>query len=145
MARRSNDSATARFERLLDHVFFAAMEVSVLGLPALYLLLFAPNPVEVSLSATTALAATTVGVAVFRGRYVDVGRWPSPGDPVTMPIRSAYYGGVLGVGSFLGGAVQLTTGLWWPGVVLPAVLAPGLLAPFPRLLARFRSAALRTV
>ncbi|WP_228546413.1 hypothetical protein [Halegenticoccus tardaugens] len=141
MAHRSNRTVTARVERWLDYVFFAGMEVCVLGMPALFLLLFAPNPVAVSLSATAALVATVLAVGTFRGGYVGDGRWPAAGDLVTLPIRSAYYSGLLGLGSYLGGAAQLATGRWWVGVVVPVALIPALLAPLPRVLAGVRRTA----
>lgn len=121
----------AAFERWLDYVFFAFLEVSVLTLPVLLLLTGLPNQNAVSLSALSALASVGFGVGSFRGQYVDVGKWPRPGDFVTIPFRSAYYGLVLGVGTWAGVAGAVSTTLWWVGVLVPFLLVEPLLALFP--------------
>lgn len=132
---------TARIDRWLDHVFFGAMEVTVLVLPVLWFLLVAPNEVEVSLSAMTVLTVAPAVVGTFRGGYVDVGRWPRPGHFGSMPFRMAYYGSVVAVATFTGVQAQLVTGVWWLGIVVPTVVTVVTLAPFPRSLSGFRRAA----
>jgi hypothetical protein len=126
-----------RVDRWLDHTFFAAMEVNVLVIPVLWCLVVATNPVEVSLSAMAALAAASVAVGTFRGRYVDVGWWPKPGHLASLPGRAAYYGVVVALSTWVGVQVQLLTGSPWPGVGVPVVLSVAVLVPFPWLLTRF--------
>jgi hypothetical protein len=126
-----------RIDRFLDYTFFAAMEVNVLVIPVLWLLLVAAHPEEVSLSAMTALAATSVVVGVFRGRYVDVGQWPKPGHLATLPLRAAYYGVVVAGATYIGVQVQLFTGSPWPGIGVPVVVSVLVLLPFPWLRSRF--------
>jgi hypothetical protein len=126
-----------RVERFLDYTFFAAMEVNVLVIPVLWLLLVAAHPEEVSLSAMTTLVAASVVVGVFRGRYVDVGWWPRPGHLATLPLRSAYYGAVVGGATYVGVQAQLVTGSPWPGIGVPVVVSALVLLPFPWLLSRF--------
>jgi hypothetical protein len=127
-----------RFDRWLDYVFFGGAEVTVLGLPVLLVLMFAPNPVQVSLSAMTALTASTVAVATLRGGWVDVGEWPAFGDFYSLPFRAGYYGGVLALASYVGAASQTLSGRWWLGVLVPVLLCAVTLAAFPRVLRRFR-------
>ena len=126
-----------RVDRFLDYTFFAAMEVNVLVIPVLWLLLAAAHPEEASLSAMTALTATSLLVGVFRGRYVDVGRWPKPGHLATLPLRAAYYGVVVAGATYLGMQAQLFTGSPWPGIGVPAVVSVLVLFPFPWLRSRF--------
>lgn len=134
MARNSDRTLTNRVDRWLDYVFFAGMEVTVLVLPVLWWLLVAAHPAEVSLSAMTTLTVASAAVGTFRGGYVDVGSWPTPGNLGTLPIRSAYYSLVLGVATFVGVQVQLFSGSPWPGIGVPALLAWIALLPLPRVL-----------
>ncbi|WP_224449501.1 hypothetical protein [Haloprofundus salilacus] len=136
MARRGRDGEpfSNRFERWLDFIFFAAMEVSFLVLPVLVLLLGVRPAGPASAAAMTSLSTTVVAVGSFRGRYLDVGAWPRVGQFRTMPIRSAYYGSVVGVGTYLGTAVYLRTGVGWTVVVVPAALSLLALAALPRFL-----------
>lgn len=139
MPESSRRSLNARFERWLDYVFFAFLEVSVLPLPILLLLTGAPNQDAVSLSALTALGAATVAVGSFRGEYVDVGRWPMASDFVTMPFRSAYYGLAIGGGTWLGVAARTALPQWWVGIAVTLVFVVALLAAFPRAVLRLQS------
>lgn len=136
MAESSKLTLLQRFDRWLDHTFFAAMEVNVLVLPVLWFLLVAAHPAEVSLSAMTALVVASVAVGTFRGRYVDVGWWPKPGHFATLPLRAAYYGVVVGAATYVGVQAQLFTGSPWPGVGVPAVVSVAVLWPFPWVLGR---------
>jgi hypothetical protein len=137
VGENSKRTLIQRVDRWLDHTFFAAMEVNVLVIPVLWLLLVAANPAEVSLSAMTTLAVASVAVGTLRGRYVDVGWWPKPGHLATLPLRTAYYGGVVGLATWVGVQVQLFTGSPWPGIGVPAVVSVAVLLPFPWLLGRF--------
>ncbi len=127
--------ATARIDRWLDHVFFGLMELFTLVVPAMWLLLAAPNDAAVALSALVALFVGSVAVGTFRGGYVDVGWWPRPGHLWTLPARSAYYSLTVGAATWAGVQVQLQTGSGWLGVVVPATVTVALLVPFPRFLA----------
>jgi hypothetical protein len=141
VSERSERGLGERLDRWLDYAFFGGAEVTVLGLPALLLLLAAPDPVAVSLSAMTALAVSTVTVATLRGGWVDVGEWPAFGDFASLPVRAAYYGGVLGLAAYLGAASQALSGSALTGVWVPALLCVALLAAFPRFLASLASLA----
>lgn len=136
MCENSDRTLTQRVDRFLDHAFFAAMEVNVLAIPVLWFLVVAAHPVQVSLSAMTTLVVASAAVGTFRGRYVDVGRWPRPGHLATLPIRSAYYGLVVALATYVGVQAQLFTGSPWPGIGVPSVLSIAVLLPFPWLLAR---------
>ncbi|MFC5366830.1 hypothetical protein [Salinirubrum litoreum] len=138
MTRGSEDSLTARFDRWLDYAFFGGAEVTVLGLPVLLTLMVAPNPVTVSLSAMTALTVSTVTVATLRGGWIDVGEWPAFGDFYSLPLRAAYYGGVLGFTAYAGSLAQLSTGSPWPGIIVPTACCAVLLALFPRVVDRLQ-------
>ncbi|WP_224335484.1 hypothetical protein [Haloprofundus halobius] len=136
MARRSGVRRTVsdRFERWFDFVFFAGMEVSFLALPVLVLLLGVRPIGPVSAAALASLSTTVFAAGSFRGRYLDVGAWPRVGQIRTMPVRSAYYGGVVGIGTYLGTEAYLRTGVGWAVVVVPAVLSVVALAALPRVL-----------
>lgn len=131
MTGSSNRTLNARFERWLDYVFFALLEVCVLPLPVLAFLTSVPNQDAVSLSALTSMAVATVGIGSFRGQYVDVGAWPQPSDFVTMPFRSAYYGVAIGGGTWLGVVARTTAVRWWVGVAVTAVVVLLFLGAFP--------------
>lgn len=139
MPESPSRTLNARFERWLDYVFFALLEVCVLPLPVLAFLTGVPNQDAVSLSALTAMAVATVGIGSFRGQYVDVGEWPQPSDFVTMPFRSAYYGLAIGGGTWLGVAARTALGQWWVGVGVTLVVVIALLGVFPRVVLRFQS------
>ncbi|SEO73431.1 hypothetical protein SAMN04487948_104438 [Halogranum amylolyticum] len=141
MSESPNRTLNARFERWLDYVFFALLEVCVLSLPTLAVLTTAPDQDAVSLSALTAMAAATVGVGTFRGKYVDVGEWPEPSDFVSMPFRSAYYGLAIGGGTWLGVVARTAAGRWWVGVGVTLLVVVASLGAFPRLVRRLQSLA----
>jgi hypothetical protein len=128
----------AAADRWLDHVFFAAMEVSTLVLPVLLLMLGAPPPSETSLAALSALAATVVAVATFRGGYLGRGGWPRPGHLGTMAGRAAVYAGVVAVGTYVGVWAQLVTGAFWTGILGPVAVAFPTLSRLPAGLDRLR-------
>lgn len=137
MGKNTGRTLIQRVDRWLDYTFFAAMEVNVLVVPVLWFLVVAAHPAEVSLSALTTLAVASVTVGTFRGGYVDVGWWPKPGHLATLPVRSAYYGLVVGVATYVGVHAQLLTGSPWPGIGVPAVVSVAVLVPFPRVLSCF--------
>lgn len=141
MSRQTIRALNAALERWLDHVFFAFLEVSVLTLPVLLILTGVPDQDTVSLSALSALASAVFGVASFRGRYIDVGRWPRPGDLVTIPVRSAYYGFALGFGTWAGVEGQVPNAPWWTGVLVPLILVGVLLSLFPWVVRRVQKIA----
>lgn len=132
MPTPSKRTLNARFERWLDYVFFALLEICVLPIPVLTYLTSVPNQDAVSLSALAAMGAATVSVGSFRGQYVDVGRWPKPSDFVSMPFRAAYYGLVIGGGTWLGVVTRTTAGAWWVGVAVTVVVVVVTLGTYPR-------------
>jgi hypothetical protein len=119
MSHGSKRTLEARFERLLDCLFWCGVEVSVLSLPVLVLILGAPYPLYASLCASIALAACAVGVAFVRGGYLglDGDGWPRFADWRTLPFRAGYYGGSVGLGTFVGVEAMLRLEATW--VALP--------------------------
>lgn len=136
-----------RVERWLDHVFYAGAEVSLLAIPALVLLITVPDQWAVSLAGLATLGAATCAVAAFRGGYVDVGPWPRPGHLGTLPLRSAYYAGVVGGVTRLGARTLAWTGRGLDGVVVAVlvstVVTAAVLAQFPRTVVLLRWGAAR--
>ncbi|KTG27220.1 hypothetical protein [Haloferax profundi] len=128
--------AIKRVDRWLDLVFFAGWEVSVLVIPTLWMLLAATPPEAVSLSGMTALVVSAAAVGTYRGQYVSTGSWPRPGHLPTLPLRSAYYSLVVGGTSLLGAAVQVHSGWFWAGIVVPAIVVTGALALLPTVVER---------
>jgi hypothetical protein len=124
----------ARLDRFLDHLFFGALEVCVLSIPVLLMLLVATPPEAVSLSAMTSLSAASLTVALLRGGYVGSADWPRPGEVGSFPGRAAYYGLVVGGGTYVGVQAQLLTDAFWTGVLVPAVVVVGLVALLPPVL-----------
>ncbi|WP_435174980.1 hypothetical protein [Halorussus sp. AFM4] len=129
------------WERWLDHVFFAGLEISMLSIPALVLLLFATPQGPVALAGLTAIAVSTCAAGTFRGGWVDVGEWPRPGDPYTLPLRSAYYSATVAGAAFLGAAADAAVGA--PSAVVATSAAVSVIgtAALPRALAEIRSLA----
>jgi hypothetical protein len=123
VVRNSERSVLERVDGWFDQFFFAGWEVSVLVIPALWLLLSVENQVAVSLSALTALVVISAAVGTLRGGYVGDGRWPNPGHLGSLPVRSAYYSLALATATFLGVEAQLSLPLWWVGIAVPAVVA----------------------
>ncbi|ELZ34992.1 hypothetical protein C474_01487 [Halogeometricum pallidum JCM 14848] len=124
--------AIRRFDRYLSRSLTAGMEVSALAVPTLWFLLFARPAEAVALSALTALCATPLAVAAFRGGYVSDARWPAPGHLGTLAGRSAYYSLVVGGGTYLGVAAQLRWESFALGVVVPAVACVVAVSALPR-------------
>ncbi|MDS0294826.1 hypothetical protein [Halogeometricum luteum] len=127
-----------RFDRYLNQSLTAGMEVSTLAVPTLWFLLFARPAEAVALSALTALCATPLAVAAFRGGYVGGAQWPAPGHLGTLAGRSAYYSLVVGGGTYLGVAANLHWGSFALGVLVPAVACAVAVSALPR---AFRSLA----
>jgi hypothetical protein len=124
--------AIRRFDRFMDLTLFAGMEVSALAVPTLWFLLFARPAEAVALSALTALCATPLAVAAFRGGYVGGARWPTPGHLGTLAGRSAYYSLVVGGGTYLGVAANLRWESFALGVLVPAVACAVAVSALPR-------------
>lgn len=133
----------ARFERLLDYLFWCGMEVLMLSLPVVYLLLAVPYPVYASLSASVSLAVGTVVVAAVRGGYLglDDDGWPGFGDLQSVPFRAAYYGLTVALGTFCGVEATLRAGDPLFGVLVPLVVVPLVLYALPGAFAATRRAA----
>ena len=131
------------WERWLDHLFFAGLEISMLSIPALVLLLFATPQGPIALAALTALAVSTCAAATFRGEWVDVGEWPRPGDPYTLPLRSAYYSATVAGAAYLGAAAHVAVGAPVAGIAAAAMVSVASTAALPRAVGGFRSLANR--
>ena len=131
-------------ERWLDYVFFAGLEISILGIPALVALLYAEPAGPVALAALTALAVCTMAAATFRGEFVSLGEWPDAGDPYTMPVRSAYYSAIIAGAAYLGAFAHVRTGVPGAGMVAATVVSVAAMAVLPRVVAGVRNLAART-
>jgi len=145
LSHSRSGSVLARFERWLDFVFWAGMELSVLANPTLLLLLGARPPEAVALSALTTLVVGSAAIGTYRGGYVGSADWPRPGDLGTMAGRSAYYSVVVGAATYAGVEANVLTGIVWAGIAVPAVFAVLVLAPLPRVLDDLRDVSRRDV
>jgi hypothetical protein len=130
----------ARIDRFLDHLFFGGVELCVLSTPVLLLLLLATPADAVSLSALTTLVAGSTTLAVLRGGYLGSRDWPRVGEVGSFPGRSAYYGAVVGGGTYAGVQVQLLSGAFWTGILVPAAATACLLSLLPPALEGLRRA-----
>ncbi|WP_276279153.1 hypothetical protein [Halorussus caseinilyticus] len=131
------------FEEWLDSVFFAGLEISVLSIPALVALLYATPRGPVSLAALTAIAVSTCAAATLRGGWVELGDWPRPGDPYTVPARSAYYSATIAVASYLGAAAHVALGVPAAGIAVSTGVSLAAMVALPRAIGGFRSLANR--
>ncbi|WP_137285241.1 hypothetical protein [Halorussus salinisoli] len=131
------------FERWLDHVFFAGLEISTLSIPALVALLYATPRGPIALAALTAIVVSTCAAGTLRGEWVDLGDWPRPGDPYTFPARSAYYSATIAGAAYIGAVVHVALGASIAGVAVSAVVSLGSMATLPRAIGGFRSLANR--
>lgn len=127
------------WERWLDHVFFAGLELSILSIPALVALFLAAPKGPISLAGLTAVAAATGAAATFRGGWVETGEWPRAGDPYTVPLRSAYYSATIAAAGSLGAAAHLRTGAPGVGVLVATTVSVAAMAALPRVVAGVRS------
>ncbi|WP_276301785.1 hypothetical protein [Halorussus lipolyticus] len=121
-------------ERWLDYVFFAGLEVSVLSIPALVILLFATPQGPISLAALTAVCALTCAVGTLRGGWFDSRDWPPPGDPYTIPVRSAYYSATIAGAAYLGSAGLVALDTPVAGIAIAALVSVVGAAALPRVL-----------
>jgi hypothetical protein len=139
------------YERWLDHVFFAGLEISTLSIPALLVLLAATPRGPVSLAALTAIVVSTCAAGTFRGGWVDLGgrvtadEWPAPGDLYTMPFRSAYYSATIAGGAYLGAGAQVVSGSPALGMAVSTLVSIAAMAALPRAVGGVRSLADRLV
>ncbi|WP_158056257.1 hypothetical protein [Halorussus halophilus] len=130
-------------ERWLDYVFFAGLEISILGIPALIGLMYATPENEVKLAGLTAIAACSMAAATFRGEFVKLGDWPAAGDPYTMPLRSAYYSATIALAAYVGAIAHAETGVPGVGMAGATVVSIGAMAIVPRVVSGFRGLANR--
>jgi hypothetical protein len=130
----------ARFEHLLDYVFWCGVEVSVLTSPILFLLLWAPEPIYASLSASVGLLSCSVLLTLIRGGYLwfDDEGWPRMGDPYSLPFRTAHYGATIASGTYLGVAGAVGVGVPWLAVIAPVAVVWVGLTTLPRTLRTLR-------
>ena len=126
------------WERWLDHVFFAGLEISILSIPALVVLFFAAPKAPIALAGLTAIAAATFATATFRGGWVATGEWPRAGDPYTFPLRSAYYSATVAGAGYLGAAANVRTGVPGVGVLVATLVSVAAMAALPRAVAGAR-------
>lgn len=126
------------WERWLDHVFFAGLEISILSIPALVALFLAAPKGPISLAGLTAVAAATCATATFRGGWVETGEWPRAGDPYTFPLRSAYYSATVAGAGYFGAVAHVRTGTPGVGVLVATVVSVAAMAALPRVVASAR-------
>lgn len=111
----------------LERVFFGGAELAVLSTPAFAVALVSQNryPDAIPIAGLFALAAGSVGLALFRSGVVDVGAWPRRGELVTLPLRTVHFSLVFLTASVAVGvfAVDVAGSLWVApaGAVVQAV------------------------
>ncbi|XVH31931.1 hypothetical protein ACNS7O_01750 [Haloferacaceae archaeon DSL9] len=131
----SQSTDGGRFERFLEYLFFSGIEFSALSSPMLTVLLFSPwfHPNVTSLSGLFAVAAGALSLALYRGRYVDVGRFPRYGHLPTLLPRAAYYSAVLGAATWGGSYANVSFDSTALGILIPVLVVPICLAFVPKM------------
>lgn len=128
-------------ERWLDYVFFAGLEISILGIPALLGLMYVAPASPIKLAGLTAIAACSMAAGTFRGEFVGTGDWPDAGDPWTMPVRSAYYCATIALAAYLGAIAHVQTGVPGVGMLASTVVSTAAMALVPWVVSGFRGVA----
>lgn len=117
----------------LERVFFGGAELAALSTPAFAVVLVAQTayPDAIPIAGLLALTTGSLGLALFRGKAIDVGEWPRRGELATLPLRVGYFSAVFLLASAGVGVVAVTLGSLW-FTLLGGVLQPLGLAAFPR-------------
>jgi len=99
----SSPSIVRRFERFLEYVFYSGVELSVLGSPALLVLLYWPvyDLDASSMAGLSTIVFGTLWLALFRG-YLPVGDYPRFGHFKSVPLRVGYYSATIYAATWLG-------------------------------------------
>lgn len=124
---------TQRLERWLEFVFYSGVELSVLGSPALLVLLYRPF-YDVDANAIAGLSTIVFGtcwLALFRGGYLPAGEYPRLGDLDSVPLRGLYLSLTVLVATWIGAFGWQLFGTLVAAVVLPIGCTWLALAAFP--------------
>ncbi len=103
-ASASNRTVIQRIERWLEFVFYSGVELSVLGSPALLILLYFPL-YDIDANAMAGLSTITFGtlwLAMFRGGYLPARDYPRLGDFNSVPLRIGYFSATILGATWLG-------------------------------------------
>jgi len=103
-ATSTSRSLTQRLERWLEFVFYSGVELSVLGSPALLVLLYWPvyDLDASSIAGLTTIIFGTLWLAMFRGGYLPARDYPRLGDFSSVPLRILYYSLTIYAAAWLG-------------------------------------------
>lgn len=121
-------------EQWLEHVFFAAGEVTFLGLPAFFVLMDAEPNAPLKFAALFAWATLVVATGTFRDSRIGV-EWP-PVTPVLVLARFAYYVLVVVAVAYAGAGVDLLVGSPALTAAVAVALTLGAARAFPALARR---------
>ena len=116
----------------LERIFFAGVELSVLGTPG-YLAVFLlqnQHPDAIPMAGLTALAVGCLSIAVFRHRTIDVGKWPRRGELSSAPLRVVYFSTLFFLASWGVGTAAMAIGSYWYTLGGGVAIALGM-AAFP--------------
>ncbi|MFC5366327.1 hypothetical protein [Salinirubrum litoreum] len=130
-ARPRRDDEKEGIERWIAHVFAGFAQTTVLGLPALWVVLQTPYIyVEAKTAGIAGYAATILAVGTVRGGYVSVGHpWPTlsastmaeRGGSFQFLRRAALLSGTLMIATYGASVLDIATGSWVLGIVSAAV------------------------
>lgn len=131
----SSTSLVRRFERFLEFVFYSGVELSVLGSPALLVLLYWPvyDIDPSSMAGLSTIAFGTLWLAVFRGGYLPVDEYPRFGHVNSVPLRVSYYSATIYAATWLGAFGWLVSGSLAAAFFLPIGATWLAFAAFPKL------------
>ncbi len=131
----SSPSIVRRFERFLEFVFYSGVELSVLGSPALLVLLYWPvyDIDPSSMAGLSTIIFGTLWLALFRGGYLPVGDYPRFGHFNSVPLRIGYYSATIYATTWLGAFGWRLSGSLAVAFFLPIGATWLAFAAFPKL------------
>ena len=124
-------------ERWVENVFYAGSEVVLLGFPALWGVMDAPNNVEVKFAALVAVVTLVLAIGTVRDGRIAALEWPAL-TPTVFVLKAVFHSVVITVAAYGGAALELFVGSPL-GSLLFVVCCSGVAVwLFPRLVARVR-------
>ncbi|MCL9817939.1 hypothetical protein [Natronocalculus amylovorans] len=130
----STRSFTMRMERWLEYLFNSGVELSFLGTPGLVVLIYTPffSIDGISFAGLTAVGFGAFWLALFRGKYVDVGEYPGYGNFSSVPVRFVVYNTALIAGTYAGAYGWDANQSLLFAILFPVVITGVLMASLPR-------------
>lgn len=132
-ASATNRTVIQRIERWLEFVFYSGVELSVLGSPALLILLYFPF-YDIDANAIAGLSTIMFGtlwLAMFRGGYLPARDYPRLGNFSSVPLRTVYYSATVLGATWLGAFGWQVFGTLAVGFLLPIGVTWLAFAAFP--------------